>query len=195
MEVRSGNIPSPSLPSQMRINFTYNKLNMSPSTKEIQPLLQQFQTSSKPQTNLQPLKKSKAEKRISGRLCSEVFNISYAPMEESIRKNRSSTSLFRSRYSNAVLKPYESKITSAQTTVSGTRELKDSEIPQYYSRSGTELESKNECGGISKEKKYYFALADQLPSSKRLDKTVMIPQKGYDFGGLMPDVSKEIERE
>jgi hypothetical protein len=113
MEVRSGNIPSPSISSQTRINFTYNKLQSKLSSKEIQPLPSQLQAPSRPQTSFQPNKKSKAEKRLSSRLCSEVFNISYAPMEESIRKNRSSTSLFRSRQSHAYLKPYESKITSA----------------------------------------------------------------------------------
>ena len=35
------------------------------------------------------------------------------------------------------------------------------------------------------------SLADALPSSKKLGKTIMIPSNGYDFGGLLSNPSKE----
>ena len=60
---------------------------------------------------------------------------------------------------------------------------------QNVPRSDTELKQKNSTLPV-KEKRYSFALTDQLAPSKRLDKTVMLNQNGYDFGGLLSDVTK-----
>ena len=114
IEFRSGNIPSPSKGSQMRINFTYNKPNIDRSSKELQSSAFLINRPSRPTTSLQPYKKTKIEKRLSNMLCSGLYSHAYNPMEEYSRKNRScDTSLLRSRQSNACLKPYESKITAA----------------------------------------------------------------------------------
>ena len=67
--------------------------------------------------------------------------------------------------------------------------LKDSEFQIKKSNTKNHTSQNNQ---VLVSPKARCSLADRLPSSKKLGKTIIIPQVAYDFGGIIPS-SKVME--